>query len=82
MCGLEVNWRNDRTRQFKPLSLDRHLKNSGDFNGPGFELTTSVMPVQCSYHLSYKATQLRVGQFVGLNMCEASDTCPSAVENI
>ena len=28
--------------------------------------TTSAMPVQCSYHLSYEATQLRAGQFVGL----------------
>ena len=49
------------TRQFKQLSLYRHLKNSGDFNSPGFEPTTSVMRVQCSYQLSsYEATQLRV----------------------
>ena len=68
-------------KQFKELSLYRHLKNSCDFNGPGFKTTTSVMPVQCSHQLSYEATQLRVGQFVGLNICEASYTCPSAVVN-
>ena len=37
----------------------------------GFEPMTSL---QCSYQLSYEATQLRAGQFVGLNICEASDT--------
>ena len=64
------------TRQFKQLSLYRHLKNLCD---PGFEPTTSVIQVQCSYQLSYEAAQLRVGQFVSLNICEASDTCPSDV---
>ena len=46
------------TRQFQQLSFYRHLKNSGDFNGPGFEPTTSVMPMQCSLinSLSYEAT--------------------------
>ena len=34
----------------------------------GFEPTTSAMPVQCSDQLSYEATQLGAGQFVGL-MC-------------
>ena len=44
------------TRQLKQLSLYRHLENSGEFNGSGLEATTSVMPVQCSYQLSYEAT--------------------------
>ena len=41
-----------------------NLKNSGD--STGFEPMTSAMPVQCSNQLSYKVTQLRAGQFVGL----------------
>ena len=34
----------------------------------GFEPMTSVMPVQCFYQLSYAATQMSGGQFVGF-MC-------------
>ena len=41
-----------------------NLKNSGD--STGFEPMTSAMPVQCSNQLSYKVTQLRAGQLVGL----------------
>ena len=41
-----------------------NLKNSG--NSTGFEPMTSAMPVQCSNQLSYKVTQWRAGQFVGL----------------
>ena len=41
-----------------------NLKNSGD--STGFEPMTSAMPVQCSNQLSYKVTELRAGQFVGL----------------
>ena len=41
-----------------------NLKNSGD--STGFDPMTSAMPVQCSNQLSYKVTQLRAGQFVGL----------------
>ena len=40
----------------------------------GFEPMTSVMPVQCSYELSYKVTQMWAGQFVGLMCsCERND---------
>ena len=41
-----------------------NLKNSGD--STGLKPVTSAMPVQCSNQLSYKVTQLRAGQFVGL----------------
>ena len=47
----------------------------------GFQAMTSVMLQQCSYQLIYEATRLRAGQFVGLNICEASPTCASAVIN-
>ena len=42
---------------------------------------TSENPVQRSYQLSYEATLLRPGPFVGLNICELSDSCASAVVN-
>ena len=50
--------------QFKQLSLMCTWKIQ--VTPTGFEPTTSATPVQCSYQLSYEATQLRAGQFVGL----------------
>ena len=50
--------------QFKQYFCLMNLKNSGD--SKGFEPMTSAMPVQCSNQLSYKVTQLRAAQFVGL----------------
>ena len=55
---LTLSW------QFKQLSLICTWKIQ--VAPTGFEPTASAMPVQCSYQLSYEATQLRAGQFVGL----------------
>ena len=47
-----------------PISAPENFQESS----MGFEPMTSVMPVQCSYQLSYAATQVSGGQFVGF-MC-------------
>ena len=52
------------TRQFKQLSHEPEKFLSGDLAGP--QPTTSAMPVQYSYQLSYEVTPLGAGQFVGL----------------
>ena len=52
-----------------------HLKNF-PVSSTEFEPVTSAMPGQCSYQLSYEATQMWPGQFVGLLCsCERNDEC-------
>ena len=56
-------WSSHLLDNFKQLSHEPE-KFSGD--STGFEPMTSAMPVKWSNQLSYKVTQLRAGQFVGL----------------
>ena len=62
---FEIKWRYDPRTCWTILSnCLMNLKNSGD--STGIEPMTSAMLVQCSNQLSYKVTQLRADQFIGL----------------
>ena len=64
--------RRKRSSHFKLLSLYRHLKNSGGSNG--IQTHDLCDANAMLYQLSFEATQLRAGHFVGLICsCEGLD---------